>query len=140
MKQYVRLSVNAEGYYSGNTYFEEVFLPLEVWNEIKDKVDMIIYISDLDGKHSEVPATIEVEEMNEKDLVVYEPFKNENGEELFWYIDKYIDEKYGNEFLGKICREVENLSQVETFLITIRKGHKKEVLDLLNDYLLKVSD
>lgn len=61
MKQYVKLSVEAEGNYSGSTYYEELFLPKEAWDEIQDDVRMYMYFHELDGKHSEVQADIEWE-------------------------------------------------------------------------------
>lgn len=137
MKEYVRLSVDVMAYYSGNTYYEEVFLPKEVWDEIKDEMPMHIYISELDGKHSEVKAEIDVEEFNENELVTYLPDQENDGEDLFYHIYEYLDEnKYNDEYLLNVQEEIENLRQVETLTIKIKTQDKDQVMKLLKDYLI----
>ena len=137
MKEYVRLSVDVTAYYSGNTYYEEVFLPKEVWDEIKDEMPMYIYIYELDGKHSEVKAEIDVEEFNENELVTYLPDQENDGEDLFYHIYEYLDEnKYNDEYLLNVQEEVENLRQVETLTIKIKTQDKDQVMKLLKDYLI----
>jgi|GEM_PF-5945352 len=137
MKEYVRLSVDVTAYYSGNTYYEEVFLPKEVWDEIKDEMSMYIYIYELDGKHSEVKAEIDVEEFNENELVTYLPDQENDGEDLFYHIYEYLDEnKYNDEYLLNVQEEVENLRQVETLTIKIKTQDKDQVMKLLKDYLI----
>jgi hypothetical protein len=136
MKEYIRLSVDVEGYYSGSTYHEEVFLPKETWEEIKDNIQMHTYIYELDGKHSEVKADIEVEEFNEKQLTTYQPFVNDDGEDLFYHIYEYLPEKYDREYLGNIQDEVSEYSKVDVMTIKFNKQHKDKILELLKDYLL----
>lgn len=134
-KVFVRLSVEAEAFWSGQTYYEEVFLPKEVWEEIKDQMEMEIYITGLDGKHSEVKGVINVDEFTEKELADYIQ-ELEDGEHLFHHIYKYLDpKKYDGEYLLKIQEEVETLCKVEEIRIKIRKDQKDEVLVLLKDYL-----
>lgn len=138
MKEYIRLTANAQAYYSGNTYFEELFLPLDVWNKIKDDVRMHIYLCEFDGKHSEVKADIDIETFNEKDLESY-VFESNDGESLFYYIDEeYI---YGNDELSDfnlqaVQSEVQKLSQVDTMTIMYNVKDKETILNLLKDYIL----
>lgn len=96
-----------------------MFLPKEIWEEIKDNIQMHIYISELDGKHSEVKAEIEAEEMNEKKLSQYQSSESD-GDNLFYHVYDYLDsEKYDNSYLLQVQEEVESLSQVESITLTI---------------------
>lgn len=65
----VNLCFSAEGYYSGQVYEENVTISEEFYEKIKDKVsEMEVYISELDGKHSEVLGEIDVQPCEEKDI------------------------------------------------------------------------
>jgi hypothetical protein len=137
MKEYIKLSIDVEGYYSGSTYYEEVFLPKEVWEEIKDNIQMHTYIYELDGKHSEVKANIEVDDYSESHLSIYQPRHSNDGEDLFYHIYEYLDEeKYDRNYLAKIQEEVESYSQVDTMMIKFNKQNKDKIMELLHDYLL----
>lgn len=55
----------AEGYYSGQTYLENVVMTNEFYEKNKEVLDEIsLYIGELDGKHSEVECYIEIDEMD----------------------------------------------------------------------------
>lgn len=137
MKEYVRLSIDAMAYYSGNTYYEEVFLPKEVWEEIEENFKMYTYLCGFDGKHSEVKVDIEIEEFNEKHLMTYTPCQSNDGETLFEHIYEYLDEeKYDNTYLWNVQGEVMNLCQVEKMVIKFERKNKDVILDLLRDYIL----
>jgi hypothetical protein len=137
MKEYVKLTIDVEGYWSGSTYYEEVFLPKEVWEDIKDNIQMYTYICELDGKHSEVKADIEVEEYNEVQLALYQPSQSDDGEDLFYHVYEYLDEyKYDSSYLMKIQEEVESYSQVDTMRIKFNKQNKEKIMELLKDYIL----
>lgn len=137
MKEYIRLTLDVTAYYSGNSYYEEVFLPKEVWEEIKDNIQMYTYIYELDGKHSEVKADIQVEEFNEEQLARYLPSQPDDGEDLFYHVYEYLDEdKYDNSYLMKIQEEVAALRQVETMTIKFKSHDKDEIMELLKGYLL----
>lgn len=137
MKEYYRLSVNVMGYWSGSTYKEEVFLPIEVWKEIKEDIEMCMYIYELDGKHSEVKADIEFKKFNEYELATYQPFQEDDGECLFYHIYEYLDdEKYDRGYLMKIQEEIESYSQVDTMSIKFNKQNKDKIMELLKDYIL----
>jgi hypothetical protein len=137
MKEYVKLTIDVEGYWSGSTYYEEVFLPKEAWEEIKDNIQMHTYICELDGKHSEVKADIEVEEYNEVQLALYQPAQSDDGEDLFYHVYEYLDEdKYDRSYLMKIQEEVGSYSQVDTMRIKFNKKNKDKIMELLKDYIL----
>ena len=136
MKEYIRLSIDVEGYWSGSTYYEEVFLPKEVWEEIKDSIQMHTYIHGLDGKHSEVKAEIDVDDWTEEQLIRYSPQSND-GENLFDHVYEYLDEdKYDNSYLLKIQEEVESYSQVDSMTIKFNKQNRDKIMEILKDYVL----
>lgn len=136
MKKYVRLSVDETAFYSGSTYEEEVFLPLEVWKEIEGNFRDYMFIHGLDGKHSEVKADIDILVFNEKDLEMYLLGTND-GEKLLEHVYEYLDiDEYGYSYLENIQTEVARYNKVETLTIKIRKDQKEEVLNLLKDYLI----
>lgn len=111
---YVQLSIDVEAYYSEATYYEEVFLPVDVWEEIKDGFDFTTYIYELDGKHSETMATIEVDYVSDKYLESHVP-QGDDGEKLFYHIYEFLDEdKYDAHYLWNIQQEVAKLKQYET--------------------------
>lgn len=137
MKEYVKLSIDAEGYHSGSTYYEEVFLPKEVWEEIQDDVRMYTYIHGLDGKHSEVQADIERVYYNEKELQSYIPNQENDSEKLFYHLYEYLDENiYKDEYLEKIQEEVQSLRQIQSMTIQFKSSDKEKIEALLRDYIL----
>lgn len=137
MKKYVRLSIDVTAYHSGSTYYEEVFLPKDVWTEIEDEIQMHTYIYGLDGKHSGVKAEIEVDEFIQEQLASYKAPELNDGDNLFDHIYEYLDEeKYDNHYLLAIQEKVAQLSQVDTMTIKFNKKNKDKILELLDEYLL----
>jgi hypothetical protein len=137
MKEYIKLSIDETAYWSGSTYYEEVFLPKEVWEEIKDSIQMYTYIHGLDGKHSEVKAEIEVDDYNESQLASYQPSQSNDGENLFDHIYEYLDEdKYDNSYLMKIQEEVEAYCQVDSMTIKFNTQNKDKIMELIKNYVL----
>lgn len=112
MKSYVKLSVNERIYYSGAEYRESIFLPSNVWEEIKNDFNYYIYICDLDGKYSEIKCKIETDEnITEKQLEHY-IHTNDDGEVLFHHVYKYLStDKYNRYYLMEIQNEVQELSR-----------------------------
>ena len=88
----VNLCFYAEGYYSGQEYEENITISEEMYENIKHEIDdMQVYISSLDGKHSEVLGDIDIqpcEENNIKDWYL----ETKNDGESFW------------ERLQKVCK------------------------------------
>ena len=116
---------------------KKYFLPREVWEGIKDNFRMYIYISELDGKHSEVKANIEVDVFTENELTKYQSSECNDGERLFEFIYEYLDiDKYDYNYLQDVQNEVSSLCQVESMTIKFNKKDKEVILDLLNEYLL----
>lgn len=136
MKKYMKLSVDRTAYYSGATYYEEVFLPLSVWEEIEDEIDLKVCLGELDGKHSDVSGEIEVELFDENELKSYIATNND-GENLFEHVYEYLDvDKYDNSWLLSIQDEVDAYNQVETITFKINKKDKDLIIDLVHPYLV----
>ncbi|QOV08306.1 hypothetical protein Kirov_107 [Bacillus phage Kirov] len=137
---YVQLSIDVEAYWSEATYYEEVFLPVEVWEEIKESFNFTTYIYELDGKHSETQATIEVDYVSDKYLESHVPQGND-GENLFYHIYEFLDEnKYDRSYLYNVQQEVESLKKYETAKIKFKSADKDTLFENLKMYDVEVID
>ena len=78
----VKVSAYAEGYYSGATAYGELYIPYEFYEENKEKLSNLeVYVSELDGKHSEVECdtefkTITIEDILKIENTLYEQDRN----------------------------------------------------------------
>lgn len=63
----VNLSLYAEGYYSGSTYEENIWVKSDSYEKIKSDLPEEIFGGELDGKHSEVYGDIEIQDWFESD-------------------------------------------------------------------------
>ena len=92
----VKVSAYAEGYYSGATAYGELYIPYEFYEENKEKLSYLtVYVSELDGKHSEVECDIEYEEITVLDILemTNAPYDQ----------DRDIDEKLFYRFCDTLC-------------------------------------
>ena len=136
-KEYVRISASAEGYYSGQVYEEEVFLPVEVWNEIEAEFETEICVSELDGKHSEVPAEVETKVFASNELETYIHPAGSGEELLAQHIYEHLLGKgYEQVRISELLSEGESISKVETLTIQINKEKKEELMAFLEPYIL----
>lgn len=68
----VRIEGYACGYYSDAEWNDQMYLTEESYEKVKDYVDDLdIYVYELDGKHSETQADIDVTIVDEKDFSRY---------------------------------------------------------------------
>lgn len=102
----VNLNFYAEGYYSGQTYEENILITEDFYNKIKDKIEgMEVYVYDIDGDNSEVLGDIDVQFCKEKDIEDwYQILKNDGY--IFW------------EHLEEVCQDL-GLDLVENKKIAI---------------------
>lgn len=126
--EFVIISACAEGYYSGQTYTEEVPVSREFFNKYEDKLrNMSLYIGELDGKHSEVECDIDFEFLEEgefKDLI-------QDSDNLYWEILQPIEEDDINRFKEDINKynaaKIQFEKQSPTIKITVElKEYQKE--------------
>lgn len=112
-----RVSLYAEGYYSGATYEEIRYTENE---GALDLIDTEIYVGELDGKHSEVCGYIHVCEVDAKDE--YE-VSNENSclkEYLEKMNVKIVEPNFGKIKKTILCSKLES-TKIDNILEPIRK-------------------
>lgn len=132
----VEISAYAEGYYSGQTYEERILITEESYKKLKDKIDKItIYVSELDGKHSEVEADIDVEYLDENNL---DKIDTDYDSTLCYELLEIFDS-------SSMSLEKE-LNDINDYLNTLDKYIVKEVrikesqLDKLNEFLKELGE
>jgi predicted nucleic acid-binding Zn-ribbon protein len=85
---------SAEGYHSKATYNESVFVKLETYEKIKDDLANVeMWIDDLDGKHSDVEADIDIHDSSIDDVL-----KATQDDDYLNYEIKTIYDKYDIDF------------------------------------------
>lgn len=128
MKTYVHLKVSAEGYKSGATNEDEIFLTPEMYEEIKEGLGTTMWFHELDGKHSEQEEDIFMQVVTEKDLENFEFLDSRSGSlrELVMYESPRSPEEF-----HAIHAEVRSYVKTETLTIKIHKKHKSELQDVL---------
>lgn len=125
----VLINVSAEGYRSGATYDESIFITQRTFERISEDIDELeVYIGDLDGKHSEVEAHIQTVIYNEKDLLgSMVDFDNDGEslycrlEEIFLELDMNLDAEI--EFVNNY---IKSLDTYITLKATIKKSQQEE--------------
>ena len=127
----VNLCFYAEGYYSGQEYEENITISEDMYENIKHEIDdMQVYISGLDGKHSEVLGDIDIqpcEENNIKDWYL----ETKNDGESFWERLQEVCKAKGLDIV-KDVEEVKNYINRLDFnvevTLTVRKSKVGELI------------
>ena len=135
----VKLKVFGEGYYSGATYDEVIYLFEEDYNKIKRFVPESIFLCDLDGKYSEQEEDVDIEVILEEDLLTrnFED-KNENdGDSLLYCIEDELYEtdynihemvKNANTYINKL----DTIVPVTCYIKKSKKSELRKIVDELN--------
>lgn len=129
MSKYVQVSVFGEGYHSGTEYWEGVILTKEIWEKIKDEIGDTISLGELDGKHSDVQGTIDVDFLSEDDMKEESDCEND-GDDLYYEIINAMRLKGYNspeEIIEKIDHEVNQL--IEFKLIEVKMRIRKDKVE-----------
>lgn len=127
----VNLCFYAVGYYSGQTYEENVLISEEFYKKIEDRVSqMKIYISELDGKHSEVLGEIDVQPCDEKDIPEWYTNPDNDGEsfreELYYLCEELgLDLSLDEENVDKYIKTLDHNINVT---VSIKKSDKNRLL------------
>lgn len=127
----VNLCFYAEGYYSGQEYEENITISEDMYENIKHEIDdMQVYISDLDGKHSEVLGDIDIQPCEENDI-------------KDWYLEAKNDGESFWERLQEVCKAkgldiVKDVEEVKNYInkldfnvevtLTVRKSKVGELI------------
>ncbi|MCC0678246.1 MULTISPECIES: hypothetical protein [unclassified Clostridioides] len=138
MKKYVKLSIFAEGFYSGATYEESLFLTEDIWNIIKTDIEKKeFFIYELDGKHSRCQCDFEVKEFTEKEIMEGKLVNCDDGDDLYFTVKEVMKNngiKEVEEVIDAIDGEVSNLAKLYPFedvTVTIRKKNKEKLMDFV---------
>ncbi|AJD93367.1 hypothetical protein JMA_40490 (plasmid) [Jeotgalibacillus malaysiensis] len=131
MKQFVHLKVYEEAYYSGAVVEDEIFLTPEIYEAIKDELGETLWVSGLDGKHSETDIDIQMQVVTEKDLEMFDFIESPTGE-LDDRISETLDELELSPNLREIHEEATSFIQKETLTFSIRKEDKDTILEFLH--------
>lgn len=79
----------AEGYYSGQTYEENLQIRTEIYEKLKDEIDNIeCYVYELDGKHSEVKGDITISHYLEEEMLNYSWDSANDGEDVYYELER----------------------------------------------------
>lgn len=135
--QYVLLSFEAEGYHSGAEHNEELVIPVELWEEIKNDFDGSVRIHGLDGKHSEVSADIDVDYVSEKYLFGRTSL-NQDGEKLLDMVYEYAYEKYSYEYLKDLQKQVLGTEKYGTAVIKFPRKDRDVLFGNLEVYGIEI--
>lgn len=130
----VNISAYAEGYYSGQTYEENIFITKESYEKLKEKIDEIeIYIYELDGKHSEVEADIDIDCLTEETLLKIDLDKGNDGENLYYTLEEIFENNdlSLDKELDVINNYLRTLDNIITFEVTVKTSQKEKVLDFI---------
>lgn len=112
------VSASAEAYYSGNSVTNGIFVSKELWDNIDGDILSSVWYHELDGKHSEVEASVTAQLLDEDNIYsVLMDYEQSDGED--WYItESYLDgqdeglieqiEAFHEDFIEKItfCKTV----------------------------------
>lgn len=130
----VKISLQAEGYYSGQTYEETIFLLEDDYKLLEQDVTKFeIYIGELDGKHSEVKGYITLTIINEKEQENYN-FEVENDSDYLYDglhdvtndLDKLID---------KAEDYISTIDSMTTITFNVRKSKVEELKRMVNEFI-----
>lgn len=136
MSKYVLLSFEAEGHWSGAEHNEELVIPAELWENIKDDFEGSVTIYELDGKHSQVSADIEADYVSEEYLLSRTSF-NQDGNKLLELVYEYA-EGYSYKDLKDLQKEVLGKSKYGTVVIKYPLENKDVLFENLKMYDVKV--
>jgi len=127
----VNLCFYAEGYYSGQTYEENVLISEEFYEKIKDSIsEMEVYIDELDGKHSEILGEIDIQPCDEKDIPKWYTNTKSDGEkfrERLYYLceDLGLDLNSDEEEVNKY---IETLDYNIDVTVSVKKSDKDKLI------------
>lgn len=132
MSGYVRVSVDIVAYYSGNTYYEEIYLPAGIYEENENEIPSTMTISELDGKHSASTGDVKVEFVSEIELegIVFENCND--GERLLCEVEEIV---YPFDLEG-FQTELRQKGKVKELIIKIHKDDEDKVMNLIKEFIV----
>lgn len=143
----VNLCCHAKGYYSRKIYEENIFIPESLYDQLEDAIgEMDLCIPDLDGKHSETEANIDVDLFTEEEISKWDSTDIEvrKDNEYLYLALREICENLGIDNLASQIKEANDylkshVRQVCVVRYKIPSQHK-ELLDKVAAYLNRLPD
>lgn len=130
----VNINVYGEGYYSGSSYEESIFLLEEDYKELgKDLNGMEVYLGELDGKHSEVYGQVEVEIITEEMQKTYNFNKNNDGEELYDLIEELSPNS--KNMVERAKKYIETLDSLIDITFTVKKSQVGKIREVVSELI-----
>lgn len=118
------INLYAEGEYSNNTYEDNIVIRRETYEKLKNQIKGIkCYITELDGKHSEVRADITITHYSEEEILDMTWDSGCDGDDLKETLgDIFAEQDLDLEEEQKIVNEY--LSSLDTYVnLTIKVRH-----------------
>ena len=130
----VNINVYGEGYYSGSSYEESIFLLEEDYKELGKDLDGIeVYLGELDGKHSEVYGQVEVEIITEEMQKTYNFNKNNDGEELYDLIEELSPNS--KNMIERAKKYIETLDSLIDITFTVKKSQVGKIREVVSELI-----
>lgn len=126
----VNICAYAEGYYSGSTYEENISISKEVYDSLKDEIsEMKVYISELDGKHSETILEVEIQNFTEDDIGKMTWESNNDGDTMYCQLNAIFKSHNLNldDEVKKVQDFVDSLDVYTEITVTVRKSDVSKV-------------
>ena len=130
----VNINVYGEGYYSGSSYEESIFLLEEDYKELGKDLDGIeVYLGELDGKHSEVYGEVYVEIITEEMQKTYNFNKNNDGEELYDLIEELSPNS--KNMVRRAKKYIETLDSLIDITFTVKKSQVGKIREVVSELI-----
>lgn len=130
----VNINVYGEGYYSGSSYEESIFLLEEDYKELGKDLDGIeVHLGELDGKHSEVYGQVEVEIITEEMQKTYNFNKNNDGEELYDLIEELSPNS--KNMVERAKKYIETLDSLIDITFTVKKSQVGKIREVVSELI-----
>lgn len=130
----VKINVYGEGYHSGRSYEETIFLLEEDYKLLdEDLQDKEIYLGELDGKHSEVMGEIDVNIISEYSQLNYDFEVSNDGDTLYWELNELTNNL--SEMIEKANKYISTIDSMTTVSFSVRKSQVERVKAIVNDFI-----
>lgn len=130
----VNINVYGEGYYSGSSYEESIFLLEEDYKELGKDLDGIeVYLGELDGKHSEVYGEVYVEIITEEMQKTYNFNKNNDGEKLYDLIEELSPNS--KNIIKRAKKYIGTLDSLIDITFTVKKSQVGKIREVVSELI-----
>ena len=126
----VRVEAFAQGYYSEQVFEDYFLLPKDFYEEHKNLIDnFTFYVSELNGKHSEIKADITVREVDNYIEFDYRGSLLDSFEEFLYEND--IEKDFN---ISQLYSVYEKLKDYEEFIVRVKKDKVDEFKKIIVEF------